>query len=156
MILRVLAGLLVLALATVCAVVEVLYLPLRAGQLPLPLSVLAAAFLNMTLTRTMYDVAGSILAALLPGVVWLAVIARASIARPEGDLLITGGGSSTVLAVLNLAFLVVGAVALAYAVGTLRRRPGTRWSRVGQASGRHNRPGHRDTPNDSPSPVNAA
>ncbi|MBA3339273.1 MAG: hypothetical protein H0T54_05945 [Geodermatophilaceae bacterium] len=135
-----LGGLLVLALATVCAVVEVLYLPLRAGQVPLPLSVLAAAVLNVAFTRAMYAVTGSILAALLPGLIWLAVVARASIARPEGDLLISGGNSSSVLAVLNLAFLVLGGVALAFAVGTLRGRTRPRWSRLGAANARHSQP----------------
>jgi len=121
MILRVLAALAVLLLAAACAVVEVLYLPLRSGLVPIPLSVLAAAVLNVLFTRMMYVLTGSILAALLPGAVWLAVVARSAIARPEGDLLITDGGSSTGLAVVNLAFLILGALALAFAVSTLHR-----------------------------------
>lgn len=143
MILRVVGGLLVLALATICAVVEVLYLPLRAAQIPLPLSVLAAAILNVAFTRAMYAVAGSSLVSTLPGLIWLAVVARASIARPEGDLLITGGRSSTVLGVLNLVFLIMGAAALAFAMGTLRGRPRPRWAKVGAATGRHSPAGHR-------------
>lgn len=121
MILRLLGGLLILALALVCAVIEVFYLPLRAGSVPIPLSILAAVAGNVAFTRAMYEVAGSVWPALLPGAVWLAVIARAAIARPEGDLLITDGGSSTATAVINLAFLLLGSLALAFAVGTLRR-----------------------------------
>ena len=121
MILRILGGLLVLVLAAVCAIVEVLYLPLRAGSVLLPLSIVAAVAGNVAFTRAMYEVVGSIWPALLPGAVWLAVIARSSIARPEGDLLISDGGSSTALAMVNLAFLLLGALALAFAVGTLRR-----------------------------------
>lgn len=126
MILRLLGGLLVLVLAGLCAVLEVFYLPLRAGPVVIPLSVVAAVAGNVAFTRAMYEVAGSVLAALLPGAVWLAVIARAAIARPEGDLLISDGGSSTGSAVVNLAFLLLGSLALAFAVATLRRAP--RWA----------------------------
>lgn len=121
MIRRVLAALLVLVLALGCAIVEVFYLPLRAGPVLLPLSVLAAVAGNLALTRAMYEVTGSVWPALLPGAVWLAVIGRSAIARPEGDLLITDGGSSTASAVVNLAFLLLGSLSLAFAVGTLRR-----------------------------------
>lgn len=120
---RILGGLLVLALAAACAVLEVFYLPLRVGSVLLPVSVLAAVIGNLAFTRLMYVVSGSILAALLPTGAWLAVIGRAAISRPEGDLLITDGGASATSAVVNLAFFVLGAVAGAYAVGTLRRQP---------------------------------
>lgn len=120
MIRRVLGGLLVLGLAAVCAILEVFYLPLRAGTVLLPLSVVAAVAGNVAFTRAMYEVAGSVWAALLPGAVWLAVIGRAAIARPEGDLLITDGGASTATAVVNLAFLLLGSLAAAFAMATLR------------------------------------
>lgn len=121
MIPRVLGGLLVLVLAAVCGIVEVFYLPLRAGPVLLPVSVLAAVAGNVAFTRAMYEIAGSIWPAMLPGVVWLAVVGRSAIARPEGDLLITDGGASTATAVVNLGFLLLGSLALAFAVGTLRR-----------------------------------
>lgn len=118
---RLLGGFLVLVLAAVCAIAEVFYLPLRAGPVLIPLSVVAAVAGNVAFTRVMYQVGGSVWPALLPGAVWLAVIGRSAIARPEGDLLITDGGSSTATAVVNLAFLLLGSLALAFAVGTLRR-----------------------------------
>jgi len=121
MIRRVLGGLLVLVLAAVCAILEVFYLPLRAGSVPIPVSVAAAVAGNVAFTRAMYDIAGTVWPALLPGAVWFAVIARSAIARPEGDLLITDGGASTTSGLINVAFLLVGSLALAFAVGTLRR-----------------------------------
>lgn len=125
---RVVSGAAVLILAGMATVLEVFYLPLRAGQLIMPLSVLVAVVLNVAFTRAMYALSGSVLVSLLPGAVWLAVIARAATARPEGDLLITDGSSSTALAVVNLAFLLLGVLALIYAVATVRRRPRTRGS----------------------------
>lgn len=124
MINRVLGGLVVVVLSGVCAVLEVFYLPLRVGSILVPASVLAAIAGNIAFTRLMYAVTGSVAASLLPAAVWLGIIGRAAVARPEGDLLITDGGSSTGIAVVNLAFLALGALALAYAVVTLRRHPG--------------------------------
>ena len=121
MILRLLGGLLVLVLAALCAIVEVFYLPLRAGPIPVPISIAAAVAGNVAFTRAMYAISGAVWPALLPGAVWLAVIARAAIARPEGDLLITDGAASTSSSLINLAFLVLGSLALASCVGTLRR-----------------------------------
>ncbi len=120
---RIVTGAAILVLAGMATVLEVFYLPLRAGQWIIPLSVLVAAVLNVAFTRAMYAVSGSVLVSLLPGAAWLAVIARAATARPEGDLLITDGSSSTELAVVNLAFLLLGVLTLAYAVATPRRRP---------------------------------
>lgn len=111
----------VLLLAVLCAVLEVFYLPLRAGAIPVPVSVLAAVAGNVAFTRLMYDVSGSVWLALLPGAGWLAVIGRAAIARPEGDLLITDGGASTSSSVVNLAFLLLGTLSLFFAVWTLNR-----------------------------------
>ncbi len=121
MIVRVLAGTLLLAVAAACAVMEVLYLPLRAGLIPIPLSVVTAAALNIIFTRAMYILTGSVIAALLPGAAWLAVVARAATARPEGDLLLSSGDSSVGLLVVNLSFLFSGVLGLAFAVATLRR-----------------------------------
>ncbi len=121
MIRRLFAGLLVLVLAAACAIVEVFYLPLRAGSVLVPLSVVAAVAGNLLFTRAMHELTGAIWAAFLPGAVWLAVIGRSAIARPEGDLLITDGGASTQTAVVNLAFLLLGSLALAFALGPLLR-----------------------------------
>jgi len=119
MILRVLAGAFLVAFAAACALVEVLYLPLRAGVVPIPLSVISAAALNVIFTRAMYVLTGSVIAALLPGAAWLAVVARSATARPEGDLLLSSDDSST-LFVVNVAFLLLGVLGLAYSMATMR------------------------------------
>jgi hypothetical protein len=70
----------------------------------------------------------------LPAVVWLVVAVGASLRRPEGDLLLTGGG---VLGFLSLAFLLAGVVAAAFAVGKVLAAPrdGVRPVRTGSGSG---------------------
>jgi len=119
MILRLMGGVVVVGLAASCAILEVFYLPLRAGTIPVPISIPAAVVGNVVFTRALYIISGSVWPALLPGAVWLAVIARAAIARPEGDLLITG--SATTVAI-NVAFLGFGSLALAFTVGRLQGR----------------------------------
>lgn len=121
MIFRLLGGVVVLVLAAVWAILEVFYLPSRIGSIPVPLSIAAAVAGNVAFTRAMYAISSSVWAALLPGAVWLGVIARSAIARPEGDLLITGGSAATGSSLLNLTFLLLGSLALAFSVGTLRR-----------------------------------
>ena len=56
----------------------------------------------------------------MPALVWLTVAVAASIRRPEGDLVITGGGFS---GFVNLALLLLGVVAAAFAVGRVLSAP---------------------------------
>jgi hypothetical protein len=96
------------------ALVEVLWLPLRAGSVPLPVSVVAAVVGNPLLVVLAHRLSGSRLVAVLPAVAWLLVVVRASIPTAEGDLLLVGSGT---LGVLTLVFLGLGLVAAAAAVG---------------------------------------
>jgi hypothetical protein len=100
--------------------VEIFWLPLRVGPVLLPVSVVAAVTGNLLLVALAYRVSGSRAVAVLPAVVWVVVALAASGQRPEGDLLITGGGAS---GYVNLAFLLCGVVAAALAVGRLFSRP---------------------------------
>jgi len=59
-------------------------------------------------------------------VVWLVIAVAASLRRPEGDLLLVGGG---VLGYLSLAFLLAGVVAAAFAVGKVLAAPRGRGDR---------------------------
>ena len=102
------------------AVVEVFWTPLRIGPVPLPLSVAAAIGGNLLLVTGAYRLTGSRVVALLPAVVWLVVAAGAAIRRPEGDLLLVGGGAS---GIANLAFLLLGVLAAAFAVGRVLAAP---------------------------------
>jgi hypothetical protein len=107
-------GLLAVVVAGWMALVEVFWLPLRAGGVLVPVSVVAAVVANLLLPRLALRLSGSRLAAALTGVAWLVVVVAAMIRRPEGDLIITGGGST---GVVNLAFLLLGVLAAAFAVG---------------------------------------
>lgn len=123
MIRRLAAALLVTVLAAWLAVVEVFWLPLRVLGVLVPVSVLAAVVGNLMLVGLAARLTGSRPAAVLPAAVWLVIAVTAAIRRPEGDLLLTGGG---MLGFWNLAFLLLGVVAAAFAVGrVLAARPGT-------------------------------
>ncbi len=94
----------------------------------------AAVAGNLLLVALAARLTGSRLAAVLPAVVWLVVAVGASLRRPEGDLLLVGGG---VLGLLSLAFLVAGVVAAAFAVGKVLAAPrgGVSPARTGSGSG---------------------
>jgi hypothetical protein len=117
---RVGAALLVTVLAAWLALVEVFWLPLRVVGVPVPVSVVAAVVGNLLLVGLAARLTGSRLAAVLPAAVWLVIAVGASLRRPEGDLLLTGGG---VLGFLSLAFLLAGVVAAAFAVGKVLAAP---------------------------------
>jgi hypothetical protein len=116
------AALLVTVLAVWLALVEVFWLPLRVLGVPVPVSVVAAVAGNLLLVDLAVRLTGSRLAAVLPAAVWLVIAVAASLRRPEGDLLLTGGG---VLGFLSLAFLLAGVVAAAFAVGKVLAAPRT-------------------------------
>jgi hypothetical protein len=116
------AALLVTVLAAWLALVEVFWLPLRVVGVPVPVSVVAAVVGNLLLVALAARLTGSRLVAVLPAVVWLVIAVGASLRRPEGDLLLTGGG---VLGFLSLAFLLAGVVAAAFAVGKVLAAPRT-------------------------------
>lgn len=106
-------GLLAVVVAAWLAVVEVLWLPLRIGSVPLPLSVVAAVVGNLLLPALAQRFSGSRVVAVLPDVVWVVIALAASQRRPEGDLLIVGGGTA---GAVNLAFLLLGLAAAALGI----------------------------------------
>jgi hypothetical protein len=111
---RVAGGLAVVVAALWLALVEVFWLPLRVAGVLVPVSVVAAVAGNLLLVGLALRLTGSRLAAVLPALAWAAVAVGAMIRRPEGDLLLTGGGA---LGAVNLAFLLLGVIAAAFAVG---------------------------------------
>jgi hypothetical protein len=96
------------------ALVEVFWLPLRVAGVLLPVSIPAAVVGNLMLTGLYLRASGSRLVATLPALTWLVVVVAAMVRRPEGDLVITGGGAT---GIVNLAFLLTGVLAAAFAVG---------------------------------------
>jgi hypothetical protein len=111
---RAAGGVLVVVGAFWLALVEVFWLPLRIGGVLIPVSVVAAVVGNLLMPRLALRLSGSRLVAGLTGVAWLVVVVAGMIRRPEGDLIITGGGAT---GVVNLAFLLCGVLAAAFAVG---------------------------------------
>jgi hypothetical protein len=100
--------------------VEIFWLPLRIGGVLVPVSVLAAVVGNLLLVDAAHRVSRSRVVGALPAVVWVVLGLLASQQRPEGDLLIIGGGAA---GYVNLAFLLLGAVSAMAAVGRLVSRP---------------------------------
>ncbi len=96
------------------ALVEVFWLPLRVGGVPVPVSVVAAVAGNLALVAAAHRLSGSRLVAVLPALVWLVVALAAMVRRPEGDLVLVGSGSTGVAA---MAFLLCGLLAAAVACG---------------------------------------
>jgi hypothetical protein len=110
------AGCAVIAVAASAwlALVEIFWLPLRVGQVLLPVSVIAAVAGNLLLIGTAHRLSGSRAVAVLPAFTWLVVVLVGMTRRPEGDLVLTGAGA---LGMVNLAFLLLGVTAAALAVG---------------------------------------
>jgi hypothetical protein len=115
------------------ALVEVFWLPLRVGGVLVPVSVLAAVVGNLLVVGTAYRWSGSRVVAVLPALAWLAVALAASRRRPEGDLVIVGTGA---LGYVGLAFLLVGVVAAAFAVGRVLTGPRARRAQDGEGASR--------------------
>ena len=117
-------GIVAVLVAGWLALVEVFWLPLRIGGVLVPLSVLAAVVGNLMLIGAAHRLSGSRVVAVLPGLVWLVVAIAAMIRRPEGDLVLTGGGAT---GTINLLFLLLGVTAAAFGIGRAlagpRRRP---------------------------------
>ena len=113
-------GLLAVVAAAWLALVQVLWLPLRVGGVLVPLSPVAAVVGNLLLVDVAHRVTGSRVVAVLPALAWAAVAFAATLRRPEGDLLLVGGG---VLGTVGLAFLLAGVVAAAVAVGRVLAAP---------------------------------
>jgi hypothetical protein len=113
-------GIAAVVVGTWLAVVEVFWLPLRVGGVLVPVSVVAAVVGNLLVVREAYRWSRSRVVAVLPALAWLAVALSATRRRPEGDLLIVGTGA---LGYVGLAFLLVGVVAAAFAVGRVLAAP---------------------------------
>jgi hypothetical protein len=109
-------GLAAVVVPAFLALVEVLWLPLRVGAVLLPVSVVAAAVGNPLLVTLAARLSGSRVVGVLPAVAWAVVVLRAGVPRPEGDLLLVGGGT---LGVVSLVFLGLGLVSALAAVGRM-------------------------------------
>jgi hypothetical protein len=114
------AAVLAVAVAAWLSVVEVLWLPLRVGGVLVPVSIPAAVVGNLLLVHAAHRLTRSRVVAVLPALVWGVVAVAASTRRAEGDLVLVGGGAT---GTVNLAFLLLGVVAAAFAVGRVLAGP---------------------------------
>jgi hypothetical protein len=116
------AAALAVAVAGWLALVEVFWLPLRLFGVLVPLSVAVAVTGNLLLVAGAHRLSGSRAVGVLPALTWLLVALAATVRRPEGDLVAVGSGG---LGVVTLAFLGLGVLAAAFAVGRVltARRP---------------------------------
>ena len=121
---RVLGGVLVGVAAVQSALLEVFYVPLRAGTVILPVSVLAAVVLNVLLPRLMVRATQARRATLVPAALWLVVVVGLAMGRPEGDVVLPG--SSSAIGVVALVVLFGGAAAAAFGVARAMPPPAAR------------------------------
>jgi hypothetical protein len=113
--LRLLAGALVGVAAVQSALLEVFYVPLRAGTVILPVSALAAVVFNVLLPQLMHRATQTRWAAVVPAVLWLVVVLGLAMGRPEGDVVLPGTPSGAV-GVVALVVLFGGTAAAAFGV----------------------------------------
>ena len=118
------------------SLVEIFWLPLRVGGVLLPVSVVAAVVSNLLLVGQAQRFSGSRAVAVLPALTWVVVAVGGMMRRPEGDLVLTGGGAT---GVVNLLFLLLGVTAAAVAVGRALAGPDRR--RVSSGAARRPTPG---------------
>jgi hypothetical protein len=88
--LRIAGGVVAVAGGLVSAVIEVFLAPLRIDTVRLPVSVLLAIAGNLILVWFTYRATGRRGLVVLPFLVWMVVMIRASGRTSEGDLLLTG------------------------------------------------------------------
>jgi len=86
--------LLVCGCAVLAAVIEVLLVPVYAGSTPIGIAVVLALVSNIVLPRMAFAAVPRALAAAAPFVLWLVVAFLFGVyGRPEGDVILPGGGS---------------------------------------------------------------
>lgn len=85
-----------------CAVLSVLFLPLWIDTVPLPVSVLVAAIVNVVLVAAARSVTGKVSAGLVPLGAWVAGYVLCMFGGPGGDVLLLATGRTLLLAVGGL------------------------------------------------------
>jgi hypothetical protein len=83
--------------AVALAAVELAYLPLRVGAVPLPITTLLAAVSTPWLVRSAAELGGPRSAAAVPLLVWLLALGVLGVAGPGGDVLLPADWRSVLL-----------------------------------------------------------
>ena len=79
-------------LGVLTAIFEVMFVPIRIGTVLVPVAVVLAIGTNILLPYLSHQLANSVPAALPPVIAWIVSVAALSSTRPEGDVLLPGGG----------------------------------------------------------------
>jgi hypothetical protein len=116
----VVSGLVLLVDAVLLAAVELLYLPLRIGAVPVPVTILLAAVTTPWLVRSAARLGGGGIVAASPLVMWVLGVLVFGLAGPGGDVLLPVDWRS-------LALLGAGMFPGAVALGRSLIPPPTRW-----------------------------
>jgi hypothetical protein len=119
------AGLVLCGLTAVLAgLVEVLLSPLYVGRWLFPITLLLAVGTNVALPLIARDLVDSTVAATLPVILWLITVLVLSLPRPEGDVLLPGGGAQQWVSYgLVLIGGAAGAITIALTARRSRSRP---------------------------------
>ena len=118
------AGLVLCGLTAVLAgLVEVLLSPLYVGRWLFPITLLLAVGTNVALPVTARDLVDSTVAATLPVILWLITVLVLSLPRPEGDVLLPGGGA---LQWVSYGLVLIGGAAGAITIALTARRSRSR------------------------------
>jgi hypothetical protein len=109
--------LLVCAAAALAAVIEALLVPIYAGSTPAGIAVVLALASNIALPRLAVGVFPRALAVAAPFVLWLVVVFVFGVyGRPEGDVILPGGGLQWVSYGVMLGGALAGAITVALSV----------------------------------------
>lgn len=110
-------------LAVVTAVLEVLYLPVRVGAVPVPLGAVAAVLTNVGLVWAAGERSPRLTVAAAPLGAWVLVVLGCAFSGPGGDVLLVDDWRALLL-------LVAGVVPASLVLGVLMGRAGTARAQV--------------------------
>jgi hypothetical protein len=79
-------------LGVLTALYEVMFVPIRMGTVLVPVAVVLAVGTNIVLPYLSHRLTGSVAGALPPVIAWIVSVGALSSTRPEGDVLLPGGG----------------------------------------------------------------
>ncbi|MGI8882264.1 MAG: DUF6113 family protein [Jatrophihabitans sp.] len=119
-----LAVALLIACAALSGLLEAMLVPVRAGTVIVPVSVVLAVLTNVGLPVLAWWAARATVAAVLPFAAWVVVVLLLSQSRPEGDVLLPGG--KTGLTYVSYGLLLAGFISGIATIARLSSRSAAR------------------------------
>jgi Family of unknown function (DUF6113) len=105
--------------ALLAALIEVLLVPLYVGRVLLPVTIVLALATNAALPLLARRLTGNTLAAAIPVALWVICVLLLGTSRPEGDVLLPGGGN---VQLVSYGLIVAGALSGIATVALAGRR----------------------------------